>query len=40
MPDGLRAEVRGYCRIELPTVEQMDVFREAERLSRAFHAIL
>ena len=40
MPEGLRAEVKGYCRVELPTVEQMEIFGEAERLSRAFRAIL
>ncbi|MFF3896407.1 helix-turn-helix domain-containing protein [Streptomyces sp. NPDC001812] len=40
MPEGLRAEVKGYCRRELPTVERMEMFEEAERLSRAFYAIL
>ncbi|MFF7633075.1 helix-turn-helix domain-containing protein [Kitasatospora sp. NPDC008050] len=40
MPEGLRAEVKGYCRVELPTAERMEMFGEAERLSRAFHAIL
>ncbi|MFD8781016.1 helix-turn-helix domain-containing protein [Kitasatospora sp. NPDC059599] len=40
IPEELRAEVKGYCRVELPAAEQMTMFGEAERLSGAFHAIL
>ncbi|TVZ76881.1 helix-turn-helix transcriptional regulator [Streptomyces sp. BK340] len=39
MPEELRAEVKNYCRAELPTAEQREMLEEAERLSRAFHAI-
>ncbi|MFB7620244.1 hypothetical protein [Kitasatospora sp. NPDC056181] len=40
MPQGLRAEVKGYSRTELPTAGRMDMVEEAARLSRAFHAVL
>ncbi|MGW1895748.1 hypothetical protein ACWCP6_36700 [Streptomyces sp. NPDC002004] len=40
IPEELRAVVKGYCQVKLPTVERMEMFEEAERLSRAFHAIL
>ncbi|MEU5099558.1 helix-turn-helix domain-containing protein [Streptomyces sp. NPDC020996] len=40
MPEELRNEVKGYCRTKLPTAARMEMFEEAERLSRAFHAIL
>ncbi|WP_405976926.1 helix-turn-helix transcriptional regulator [Streptomyces sp. NBC_00158] len=39
IPEELRAEVKNYCRTELPTAEQREMLGEAERLSRAFHAI-
>ncbi|MFI8194400.1 helix-turn-helix domain-containing protein [Streptomyces sp. NPDC085946] len=39
MPEELRAEVKNYSRVELPTAEQKRMLGEAERLSRAFHAI-
>lgn len=39
MPEDLRAEVKSYCRVELPTAEQKEMLGEAERLSRALNAI-
>ncbi|MFB7929557.1 hypothetical protein ACFC4C_10640 [Streptomyces sp. NPDC056039] len=40
MPDELRADVKGYCQLKLPTIENMEMLRVAHRLSRAFYAIL
>ncbi|MFI8280569.1 helix-turn-helix transcriptional regulator [Streptomyces sp. NPDC085929] len=36
MSEELRAEVKEYCRVELPTTEQKEMLREAARLSVAF----
>ncbi|MCT9003733.1 esterase/lipase family protein [Streptomyces rhizosphaerihabitans] len=40
MPSGLRADVKTYCQLELPTSGRMEMPKEAQRLSNAFCTVL